>query len=107
MKVSCNAKHGTDKKVDTFYDDIALHYDELVQESNSIHEENIDYFKIESSRTNESLRNCWQHRLQQSVQKFCGIISINPPLSGEVKDDNIIDRYYSKMRVICADQSHT
>jgi hypothetical protein len=26
MKVSCNAKHGTDKKAEKFWDDIALHY---------------------------------------------------------------------------------
>ena len=41
------------------------------------------------------------------MQKFCEIISINPPLSGKVKDDKIMDRYYSRMRVIYADQSHT
>jgi len=48
MKVSCNAKHGTDEKDDNFLDNIALHYDELVHKSNSMHEDNIDYFAIDS-----------------------------------------------------------
>jgi hypothetical protein len=47
MRVSCNAKHGTDKKADKFWDDIALHYVELVGKSNSINEDNIAYFAIE------------------------------------------------------------
>ena len=107
MKVSCNAKHGTDKKAEKFWDDIALHYVELVGKANSINEDNIDFANIDILRNAESLRNCWQRRLQPSVQKFCGILSTNPPMSGEVKDDQIMDRYYSRMRQLYADQSHT
>ena len=41
------------------------------------------------------------------MQKFCGILATNPPQSGEVKDDQIMDRYYSRMRQIYSEQSHT
>ena len=73
MKVSCNAKHGTDKKAEKFWDDIALRYVELVGKANHINEDNIDYSNIDIMRNAESLRNCWQRRLQPAVQKFCGI----------------------------------
>jgi hypothetical protein len=107
MKVSCNAKHETDKKADKFWDDIALHYVELVDKSNSINEASVDYFAIDIHRNAESLRNCWQRCLQPPVQKFCGILSTNPPKSGELKDDQIMDRYFSRMRQIYAEQAHT
>jgi hypothetical protein len=55
MKVSCNAKHGTDKKADKFWDDIALHYVELVKKSNSINEECVSYSVINIQRNAESL----------------------------------------------------
>ena len=58
MKVSCNTKHGTDKKADKFWDDIALHYVEIVGKSNSINEDNIAYFVIDMHRNAESLRKC-------------------------------------------------
>ena len=50
MKVSCNTKHGTDNKAYKFWDDISLHYDELVQKFNSINEDNIKYFAINDIR---------------------------------------------------------
>ena len=74
MKVSCNAKHGTDKKADKFWDDITLHYVKLVGKSNSINEDRIDYFVIDMHRNAESVHNCWQCRLQPVVQKFYGIM---------------------------------
>ena len=96
-----------DKNADKFWDDIALHYVELVKKSNSINEASVDYFAIDIHRNAESLRNCWQHCLQPAVQKFCGILSTNPPKSGELKDDQIMDRYFSRMRQIYAEQAHT
>ena len=107
MKVSCNAKHGTDKKAEKFWDDIALRYVELVGKANHINEDNIDYSNIDIMRNAESLRNCWQRRLQPAVQKFCGILATNPPQSGEVKDDAIMDRYYSRMRMMYSEMSHS
>ena len=107
MKVSCNAKHGTEKKADQFWDDIALHYVELVNKLNSINEASVDYFAIDIHRNADSLRNCWQRCLQPAVQKICGILSTNPPKSGKVKDNQIMDRYFSGMRQIYADQAHT
>ena len=38
MKVSSNMKHGTDKKMEKLWDDIHLHYNELVTTSNKINE---------------------------------------------------------------------
>jgi hypothetical protein len=94
-------------KADKFWDDIALHYVELVEKSISINEDNIAYFTIDMHRNAESLCNCSQHPLQPAVQKFCGIMSTNPKQSGEVKDDQIMDWYYSRMRKIYTDQAHT
>jgi hypothetical protein len=107
MKVRCNAKHGSDKNADKFWDDIALHYAKLMKKSNSINEECVSYSVIDIQRNAESLQNCWQRRLQPAIQEFVGIMSTNPPKSGEVKDDLLQDRYYSRMRQIYADQSHT
>jgi hypothetical protein len=57
MKVSSNAKVGTDKKMEKFWEDIHLHYNELVSTSNKINESNMEYVPVES-RNMESLRNC-------------------------------------------------
>jgi hypothetical protein len=43
MKVSCNAKQGTDKKADKFWDDIVIHQLELFEKANSINEDNTEY----------------------------------------------------------------
>ena len=59
MKVSCNAKHRTNKMAEKFWDDIALHYVEFVGKANSINEDNIDYAIIDILRNAESLQNCW------------------------------------------------
>jgi len=81
MKVSNNAKHGTDKKADKFWDDIHLHYNKLVGTSNKINERSVEHIPMEQCNT-ESLSNCWQRRLAPAVQKFAGIVSRSKPLSG-------------------------
>jgi len=55
MKVRCNAKHGSDKNADKFWDDIALHYAKLMKKSNSINEECVGYFAIDMHRNDKSL----------------------------------------------------
>jgi hypothetical protein len=45
--------------------------------------------------------------LQPAVHKFAGITYSNPPTSGEVKDDNMMDLYYSRMQEEYALCSHT
>ena len=69
MKVNSNAKVGTDKKMEKFWEDIHLHYNELVSTSNKINESNMEYVPVES-RNNESLCNCWQRRLLPAVQNL-------------------------------------
>ena len=66
MKVSSNAKHGIDKKMEKFWEDIHLHYNELVTMSNKINESNTEYVAVEIRNT-ESLRDCWQRRLQPAA----------------------------------------
>ncbi len=59
MKVSSNAKLGMDKKMEKFWEDIHVHYNELVTTSNKINESNAEYIPVEC-RNIESLRNCWR-----------------------------------------------
>jgi hypothetical protein len=66
MKVSSNLKHGTDKKMEKFWEDIHLHNNELVTTSNKINESNTEYVPVEIHNM-ESLHNCWQRRLQPTV----------------------------------------
>jgi hypothetical protein len=56
VKVSSNAKHGTDKKMEKFWEDIHLHYNELITTVNKINESNAEYISVES-RNIESLCN--------------------------------------------------
>ncbi len=106
MKVSSNAKVGMDKKMEKFWEDIHLHYNELVSTSNKINESNTKYIPVESCNM-ESLCNSWQRRLQPAVQKFAGIMSRNKLLSGEVVGDNLMDLYYQRMREVYSAESHT
>ena len=106
MKVSSNAKLSTDKKMEKFWEDIHLHYNELVTTSNKINKSNMEYVPVESQNM-ESLLNCWQRRLQPAVQKFAGIMSRNKPLLGEVVGDNLMDLYYQRMRAVYSAESHT
>ena len=65
-KASSNAKLGTDKKMEKFWEDIHFHYNELVTTSNKINESNAEYFSVECCNI-ESLRNCWQRRIQPAA----------------------------------------
>jgi hypothetical protein len=49
MKASSNSKHGTDKKMQKFWDDIHLHYNELVTTSNKINKSNTEYIPVETA----------------------------------------------------------
>jgi hypothetical protein len=106
MKVSNNAKHGTDKKANKFWNDIHLHYNELIGTPNKINEANIKYTQMEH-RDAESLCNCWQRRLAPAIQKFARIVSRNKPLSGKVAGDNLMNLYCQGMWEIYASKSHT
>ena len=61
MKVPCNPKHSTDKKVDNFWEDISLHFEELVPTSNP------EYIFIERNQDIDSVCNCCQYCLQPSA----------------------------------------
>ena len=78
MKVSSNAKLGTDKKMEKFWEDIHLHYNELVTTSNKINKSNIECSPVEICNM-VCLCNCWQRRLSPAVQKLAGIVSRNKP----------------------------
>ncbi len=105
MKVSSNAKLGTDKKMEKFWEDIHLHYNELVTTSNKINESNIEYSPVEI-RNKESLCSFWHRILAPTDQKFSGIMSRNKPLLGEVVGDNLMDLYYQRMCAIYTAESH-
>ena len=107
MKVSMDAKHSTDKKAEKFWDEVYATFEKYVACSNKMNESNAEYTPIEPGRGVESIRNCWQRRIQPAVNNFAGIIYSNPPNSGEVKDDALMDLYYSRMREEYAARSHT
>ncbi len=46
-KVSTNAKVGTDKKMEKFWEDIRIHYNELIRTSNKINKSNAEYIPVE------------------------------------------------------------
>ena len=62
VKVSCNTKHDTDEIADKLWEEIAHHYEELVQETNSINKLNVEYIPIKISHNSESLPKCWQQQ---------------------------------------------
>ena len=84
MKVCSNAKLGTDKKMEKFWEDIHIHYNELVTTNNKSNESSTEYIPVEC-RNIKTLRNCWQRRLQPAVQKFAGVSSRNKPLWGTME----------------------
>ncbi len=107
MKVSNDPKHSTDKKAEKFWDEVHATFEQLVASANKLNEANEEFTPIELGRGVESIRNCWQRRIQPAVNKFAGIVYSNPPNSGEVKDDALMDLYYSRMREEYAARSHT
>jgi len=60
MKVSNNAKHSTDKKAESFWDEVYVTFEEFVATANKMNESNPDFSPIEPGRGTESIRNCWQ-----------------------------------------------
>jgi hypothetical protein len=107
MKVSQNAKHSSDKKADTFWDEVYITFEEFVSTANSVNKSNPNFISIEPGREAESIRNCWQRRIQPTVQKFAGIIYTNPLTSGEVKQDALMDLYYARIHEEYSACSHS
>jgi hypothetical protein len=101
IKVSCHAKHSTERKVEKFWEEVSSAFEEYIVTSNKMNKSNPDYSPIEYGCGAELLQNCWQCRLQPTVQKFAGIIYSYPPTSGEVCDDALMDLYYTRMHHEC------
>jgi hypothetical protein len=62
VKLSCNAKHSTNKKVDKHGEEISIWFEELVAMTNKLNESNLEFTPIESNQA-LSLHNCWQYNL--------------------------------------------
>ena len=97
MKVSNNAKQSTDKKAENFWDEVYVMFEEFVATASKTNESYPDFSPIEPGRGTDSIRNCWQRRIQPAVQKFTGIMHNNPPTSGEVRDYALTDLYYARI----------
>ena len=97
METSEDAAKGTDQTGDTFWNSCFGAYDQLRIHTNNINT-NVPGWKPLPPRTLESIRSAWKRRIQPAVQKFAGIVSTNPPDSGELKDDAKMDLYYKKVR---------
>lgn len=70
MKVLCNTKHSTDKKTNTFWDEINILFEEVIAISKTLSKYNSEITLIDATRVVQSL---WQHMLQLAVQTFEGI----------------------------------
>ena len=104
MEHSNDAVHSTDQKGSTFWGKVTETYNQLVEQANKLNEGVPGYTAIEG-RTAQSLTTCWNRRVQKAVSKFSGICQTHPPASGEIKDDQKMDRYYKNMRALYYDRS--
>ena len=75
-----------------------LTYEELADMTNKINGVNCEFVPIELKGGTEALRSCWSKQLQPSVFKFPMLVTSNPPSSGQFKDDENMDLYYSYIR---------
>ena len=106
MTVSSNAKEGTDKKADAFWEQVIMQYEKLAAQVNKIHE-STPHYKPLPPRTSESLRGTWKKKIQPAVQKFVGLVRTIPPKSGELYHDKKMDLYYSTIRELYASRINT
>lgn len=97
MEHSNDAISGTDQKSTIFWGKVTETYNKLVLQTNKVNEGVPNYVEL-IERTGKSLTSCWNRCVQKAVSKFTGICSTHPPSSGEVKDDQKMDRYYKNMR---------
>jgi hypothetical protein len=97
IKVTNNAKHSTDKMADKFWDEVYTMFEEFVASANKVNETNPGFSPIETGHGTELIHNCWQRGIKGAVQKFAGIIYNNPPTSGEIRDDTLVDLYNGRM----------
>ena len=104
MEHSNDAISSTDQKSTTFWGKVTETYNKLVLQTNKVNEGVPNYVEL-IERTGKSLTSCWNRRVQKAVSKFTGICSTHPPSSGEVRDDQKMDRYYKNMRKLYYDRS--
>jgi hypothetical protein len=57
----------------------------------------------------DSLKLRWIQKILPAVNRFQGICETNPPTSGELRDDAMMDKYYGKMRDLYSEhaKAHT
>jgi hypothetical protein len=68
-----------------------------ISNNQSKEEHEDDSFKY-IERTLDSLKSRWTQKILPAVNKFQDICETNPPTSGELEDDAIMDKYYQRMR---------
>lgn len=105
MKVSSNAKHGTDKKADKFWDTSIFKQ----QACGNLQQNQ----RIECTvHFNWDLQ-CWvltkllAEKTSTCCPNFFGIVRWNKPLFGEVVGDMLMDLHFQLMHKIYASVSHT
>ena len=103
MQHSNDATKGTDQTSGHFWRKVSVSYNQFINQSNSVNSSRENYSPL-PERTTESLKGAWGRRLQKAVGKFAGIVQTNPPSSGEKKDDQQMDLYYSRMRELYAER---
>ena len=101
VKNSKDSIRGTSKKTATFWADVHETYGQLVNTHNA-HWEKMrgDQFDRLPERNKKSLQDQWSGRIQPAMNKWVGVVHSNPPKSGELKDDKLMDIYYSRMRAL-------
>jgi hypothetical protein len=53
-------KKSTDNKAKKFWEEISIHFEELVATTNKLNDANPEYEPIETNHGIESLQNCWK-----------------------------------------------
>ena len=108
MKVSGDPIVGTDQARVQFWVRITSEYNKMCEIiNNRDKEDQEDGFLQYIERTMDSLKSRWTQKILPAVNKFKGICDTNPPSSGEVKDDALMDKYYERMRSMYAERAST
>lgn len=105
MAVSEDPTTGTDQKAAAFWTRVHVQYNKNIAKANNNRESDPDWRDLPDDRPKGSLKSQWYTRLQPSIQKFAGIVSANPPTSGQIKDDSDMDLYWKSMRLLYSSQA--
>ncbi len=105
MTMSEDPTTGTDQKAVAFWTRIHIQYNKNVAKANKNCKSNPDWRDLPDNRPKGSPKSQWYTHLQPYIQKFAGIVAVNPPTSGQIRDDPDMDLYWKSMRLLYSNQA--